>query len=113
MKKRFTKELVLVAPNLGKKIRIKVKILDYIIKEVLSMKCEDGWWRPVAYLSKSLNKIEKNYEIHNKEMLAIIRELKNWRHLLEDVKFKSKVQTDYKKLEYFMKAQKLNHRQAR
>ena len=46
-------------------------------------------------------------------MLAIIRELKNWRHLLEDVKFKSKVQTDYKKLEYFMKAQELNHRQAR
>ena len=57
--------------------------------------------------------MEKNYEIHNKEILARIRELKNWRYLLEDVKFKSKVQTDYKKLEYFMKAQKLNHRQAR
>jgi len=38
----------------------------------------------VVYLSKSLNKTEKNYKIHNKEMLAVIRGLENWRHLLED-----------------------------
>jgi len=37
------------------------------------MKCEDKRWRPVAYISKSLNEAEKNYEIHDKEILAIIR----------------------------------------
>ena len=55
------------------------------------MKCKDERWRPVAFLSKSLNEIERNYKIHNKEMLAVIRESENWRHLLEDTKFKFKV----------------------
>jgi len=76
------------------------------------MECEDRRWRPVAYLSKSLNETERNYEIHNKEMLAIIRELENWRHLLEDTHFKFEIWTDHKNLEYFMKVQKLNCRQA-
>ena len=60
------------------------------------------------FLLKSLNKTERNYEIHNKEMLAVIRGLENWRHLLEGTKYKFKVWTDYKNLEYFIRAQKLN-----
>jgi len=52
------------------------------------MECKDRKWRLVAYLLKSLNEIERNYKIHNKEMLAVVRELKNWRHLLESVRFK-------------------------
>ena len=43
----------------------------------------------------------------------IIRGLENWRHLLDGAKFKFKIWTDHKNLEYFMKAQKLNQRQAR
>ena len=62
----------------------------------------------VVYLSKLLNEMERNYEIHNKEMLAVIRGLENWKHLLEDTKFKFEIWTDYKNLEYFMKVQKLN-----
>jgi len=58
----------------------------------------------VAFLSKLLNETERNYEIHNKEMLAVIRGLENWRYLLEGTKFKFKFWTDHKKLEYFMKA---------
>ena len=45
--------------------------------------------------------------------MAIIRRLENWRHLLEGTKFKFKIWTDHKNLEYFMKAQKLNQWQAR
>ena len=41
------------------------------------MECEDRKWRLVAFLSKSLNETEKNYEIHDMEMLAVIRELEN------------------------------------
>jgi len=55
------------------------------------MECKDGQWRPVAFLSKSLNKTERNYEIHDKEMLAVIRGLENWRHLLEGTKYKFEV----------------------
>ena len=46
---------------------------------------------PVMFLLKSLNKTEKNYEIHNKEMLVVIRGLENWKHLLEDTKYKFKM----------------------
>ena len=63
-------------------------------------------------LSKSLTKTKRNYEIHDKEILAVIREFKNWRLLLEGTKYKFEVWTDHKNLEYFMKAQELNWRQA-
>ena len=56
-------------------IRMEVDVLDYATGGVLSMECEDRLWRPVAFLSKSLNKTERNYEIYDKEMLAIIRGL--------------------------------------
>ena len=83
---------------------------DYVMGGVLLMECKDGLWRPVAFLSKSLNEIERNYEIHDKEMLAIIRGLESWRHLLEEAQYKFEIWTDHKNLEYFMKAQKLNKR---
>jgi len=59
-----------------------------------------------------LNETERNYKIHDKEMLAIIRGLEAWRHLLKGAQFKFEIWMDYKNLEYFMKAQKLNRRQA-
>jgi len=104
---------VLAAPDIDKKIRMKVDASDYATGGVLSMECRDGLWRPVAFLSKSLNETERNYEIHDKEMLAIVRGLEAWRHLLEGAQFKFEIWMDHKNLECFMKAQKLNRRQAR
>ena len=112
LKKQFTKEPVLAVPDLDKKMRMEVDASDYAMGGVLSMECKDGLWRLVTFLSKSLNEIKRNYEIHNKEMLAIIRGLENWRYLLESTHFKFEIWTDHKNLEYFMKVQKLNHRQA-
>jgi len=63
------------------------------------MECKDGLWRLVTFLSKSLNETERNYEIHDKKMLTIIRGLENWRHLLEDTRFKFEIWTDHKNLE--------------
>jgi len=67
----------------------------------------------VAFISKSLSNTERNYEVHNKEMLAIIGCLEAWRHFLEGATVKFEIWTDHKNLEYFMKAQKLNCKQAR
>ena len=55
LKERFTKELVLAASDLDKKIKIEVDTSDYAMGGILSMKCEDERWRLVAYLSKLLN----------------------------------------------------------
>ena len=112
LKEQFTKELVLTTLDLNKKMRIEVDASDYATEGVLSMEYENGRWRLVTYLSKLLNEIEKNYEIHDKEMLAIIRGLENWRYFLENACFKFEIWTNHKNLEYFMKVQKLNHRQA-
>ena len=73
LKERFTTEPVLVTSDLDKEMRVEVDASDFATGEVLSMKCKNERWRPVAYISKSLNEAERNYEIHDKEMLAIIR----------------------------------------
>ena len=71
------REPVLAAPELDKKMRMEMDESDYAIGGVLLMECKDGLWRLVAFLSKSLNKTERNYEIHDKEMLAVIQGLEN------------------------------------
>jgi len=81
----------LAAPDIDKKMRMEVDASDYVMERVLLMECKDGLWRPVAFLSKSLNEIKRNYEIHDKEMLAIVRGLEAWRHLLKGVQFKFKI----------------------
>ena len=85
-------------------MKVEVDTLDFAMRKVLSMKYEDKKWRPVTYISKSLNGIKRNYEIHDKEMLAIIRCLEVWRHFLEDTKSQFEIWTNHKNLEYFMKA---------
>ena len=75
MKKWFTKEPVLAALDINKKMRIEVDASDYATGGVLLMECKNSLWRPVVFLSKSSNKTKRNYEIHDKEMLAIIRGL--------------------------------------
>jgi len=64
---------VLVTLNLDKEMRVEVDTSDFATSGVLSMKCKDEKWRPVAYILESLNEAEKSYRIHDKEMLAIIR----------------------------------------
>ena len=73
----------MAAPNIDKKMRMEMDASDYATGGVLSMECKNGLWRLVAFLSKSLNETERNYKIHDKEMLAIIRGLEAWRQLLE------------------------------
>jgi len=66
----------------------------------------------VAFYSKSLLPVEQNYEIHDKEMLAIIRALEEWRHFLEGARHPVEIWMDHKNLEYIMTAKKLNCCQA-
>jgi len=64
---------VLASPDLDKEFRIEVDISNYATGGVLSMKCSNKLWRPVAFISKSLSDTERNYEIYDKEMLAVVR----------------------------------------
>jgi len=85
----------------------------FVTGAVLSQQSpEDNKWHPVSFYSKSLNNVEQNYEIHDKEMLAIIQALEEWCHFLEGSQHKFEIWTDHKNLEYFMTAKKLNQQQA-
>ena len=77
------------------------------------MKCSDELWRLVAFISKSLSDTERNYKIYNKEILAVVRCLEVWRHFLEGTTIKFEIWIDHKNLEYLIKVQTLNRRQAR
>jgi len=73
LKQVFTTKPILAAPNLDKELRVEANVSNYATGGVLSMKCSDKLWRLVAFISKSLSNTERNYEVHDKEMLAVVR----------------------------------------
>jgi len=79
-------EPVLAIPNLDKRMRVRVDVLDFATNRVLLIKCENEKWRLVAYISKSLNETKRNYKIHDKEILVIIRYLEAQRYFQEEAK---------------------------
>ena len=64
-------------------------------------------------MSGKMSKAERNYDIHDNEMLAIVRSAKQWRHYLESTKHTLAIITDHANLQYFMTTKMLNRRQAR
>jgi len=112
LKKKFTEAPVLKMADPAKKYRMECDASNYATGAILSQE-HDGQWHPVAYQSKSFNETERNYEIHDKELGAIIKALEEWRHYLEGQGIPVEIWTDHKNLEYFMKLQNLTRRQAR
>jgi len=79
-----TTALVLISPQDLEPFQVEVDSLDFVTGAVLSQQSTtDGKWHPVAFYSKSLSSVEWNYEIHDKEILAIIHTLEEWRYFLE------------------------------
>jgi len=110
LKTAVTTAPVLMSPQDSEPFRIEADSSDFAIGAVLSQQSTtDGKWHPVAFYSKSLFSMERNYEIHDKEMLAIICALEEWRHFLEEATHLVEIWTNHKNLEYFMTAKKLNH----
>ena len=86
--------------------------MDFATEAILfQLSEEDGKWHPVAFYSKSLSAVKQNYDIYNKEMLAVIQAMEKWRYFLEGTKHPLEIWMDHKNLEYFWTAQKLNQRQ--
>ena len=111
------KEVVMVTPTLvfptdNDQFEVEADSSDLASGVVLSQ-LQQNTWKPIAYMSKALNDVERNYKVHDKEMLAIMRALAKWQHYLQGVRQPFKVWMDHKNLEYFMTVRKLNHQQAR
>ena len=78
---------------------------------VLSQLGLDGFWHPVAFFSKTLTPAEMRYDIHDKELLAVILGLKKWKPDLLSTRQPFLIITDHKALEYFTEKKILNDRQ--
>jgi hypothetical protein len=99
---------ILVFPDPARPYLVEADNSGYATGAVLSQLHEDEKWHPVVYISKGLSPAECNYDIYDKEMLAIIRTLEQWRHYLEGAQHTVDVLMDHKNVEYFMTTQKLN-----
>jgi hypothetical protein len=84
---------------------------DYAISAVLSQKHGDTLF-PVAFMSRKMNDAERNYEIHDKELLAIVAAVRLWRHYLEGLERPFVILTDHQSLQYFQTEKVLTRRQA-
>ena len=73
----------------------------------------DGKLHPVAFHSCKFDVAEINYEVHDKELLAIVDSFEQWHHFLEGSPHQVIVYSDHKNLTYFQSARVLNRRQAR
>ena len=83
---------------------------DYISAGVLSQHDDDGILHPVAFYSKKHSPAECNYEIYDKELMAIVRAFEEWRPHLEGMEHPIQVLSNHKNLEYFMSTKLLNRR---
>ena len=73
---------------------------------------QDGKWKLIAFLSRTMQLAEQNYEIYNKELLAIVEALTKWRQYLLNAREPFEVWIDHENLKYFREPHKLNGRQA-
>ena len=86
---------------------------DFAIGAVLSQRDEENRLHPVAFHSRKFQPAEINYEIHDKELLAIVDAFKHWRRYCEGATHQVQVFSDHQNLEYFTTTKILNRRQAR
>ena len=85
---------------------------EHAIGGVLSQE-QEGKWKPIAFLLRTMQPVEQNYEIYDKKLLAIVKALVKWRQYLLDTAETFKIWTDHENLKYFWEPHELNGRQAR
>ncbi|KAI3650144.1 hypothetical protein MP228_005001, partial [Amoeboaphelidium protococcarum] len=109
----FSNPKFLAHPDESKPFIVETDSSDYAIAGVLSQYDEKNELRPVAFYSRQMIPAERNYEIYDKELLAIHECFKEWRHFLQGADHQVTVLTDHKNLQYFMTTKQLTRRQAR
>jgi len=113
LKKAFTEAPVLAYYDPSRVVNIDTDASDYGLGSVMSQKGDDGRLHPVAFHSRKLMPAEINYDIHDKELLAIVDSMTRWRHYLEGAEHRIQIFSDHHNLAYFQTAKVLNRRQAR
>ena len=106
LKAKFQEAPILQIPDVERPFQIECDASKVATGAVLRQLGTDGLWHPCAYLSKTFSEPERNYQIYDRELLAIIRALEAWRHYLQGAKHPVQILSDHKNLTYFRSAQK-------
>ncbi|QRW20759.1 Retrotransposable element Tf2 protein [Rhizoctonia solani] len=113
LKSLVTRSPVLIHSNPDLPYYLETDASGVAMGAILSQQGEDNRLHPIAYMSKSFSGAEANYDTHDKELLAIIKALEEWRIFLEATDKPIQVFTDHRNLEYWMQARTFNRRHAR
>lgn len=114
LKHRFTTAPVLTHPDPGQQFFVEVDASDIGVGAILSQRSpQSNKLDPCACFSKRLSDTERNYDVGNHELLAVVLALQEWRHWLEGAQHPFVIWTDHKNLSYLRTARRLNSRQAR
>ena len=113
LKKRITSEPVLAHAALDDQFELEVDASGYAVGAVLLQRKEDGKKHPIGYYSATLNEAQRNYDIYDLELLAIVMALKNWRPLLAGSPHKIIIYSDHLNLQYWRLPQRISRRVAR
>lgn len=113
LKKAFSSEPVLVHFDPAKPCYLEPDASKNAIGGVCSQPDKDGVLHPVAFYSRTLTSAERNYHIHDTELLAVVEGLEYWRHYFAYSDHPAVVLTDHKNLEYFSEKRQLSDRQIR
>lgn len=113
LREAFISAPILVHFDPSKPCFIEPDASKYGIGAVISQPDENGVLHPIAFYSRSLSPAEKNYHIHDTELLAALEGLENWRHYLAYSDHPATILTDHKNLEYFSEKRSLSERQIR
>src|SRR5437588_2265374 len=113
MKKLFISSPVLKNPDPSKPFAIATDASMVATGAVLLQKDDNGDYHPCFYYSQSFNPAEQNYQIYDRELLAVVKAIKQWRPYLLGMEFPIIVYTNHQNLTYFRTAQRLTGRQSR
>jgi len=113
LKQAFTSAPILTHWIPDAQLVVETDASDYALAAILSIVTKDNEVHPVAFHSRTFSAPELNYDVHDKELLAIFKAFKIWRHYLEGSTSPIDVITDHKNLEYFSTTKVLTRRQAR
>ncbi len=114
LKSRFVSAPILINPDPSRQFIVEVDASEVGVGAILSQRSpSDNKVHPCAFFSHRLTPSERNYDIGNKELLAVKLALEEWRHWLEGAGVPFLVWTDHKNLEYIRSAKRINSRQAR
>ena len=112
IKKKFKEKSILIHFDYEKSVIINADTSEKAMRAQLQQIDDQEWKQLIICYTQKLTFMKQQYNIHDREMLAIVKALEKWRVYLQEAKYQTIIKSDHKNLQYFMTTKKLNEQQA-